>query len=303
MGGSAGPSTPEGICPATPGTPPSGQLSATLVQEVDLPDYDYHLFEGPAWLGDTLYFSDIKPSPWNSTIRAFVPATRTVTDFLVNAASNGLAVSGDGVLYSATAGKQEISRYTIDPPGQQTAVAGPFNSPNDLTIASDGTIYFSDPQQGELPAGNLPQFLHVVKGGVDAIFSEDIMDPNGVVLSPDEDILYVTGGGYTGYLKKVTLVDGLAGDIVDLATDLQVPDGVGKDCAGNIYVALHEMQQIGVFDPSGTEIATIALGAAANGQTANPTNLAFGGADRMTLFITAAYSLWEVPLSIAGYPN
>jgi gluconolactonase len=129
------------------------------------------------------------------------------------------------------------------------------------------------------------------------------MDPNGVVLSPDEDILYVTGGGYTGYLKKVTLVDGLAGDIVDLATDLQVPDGVGKDCAGNIYVALHEMQQIGVFDPSGTEIATIALGAAANGQTANPTNLAFGGADRMTLFITAAYSLWEVPLSIAGYPN
>jgi gluconolactonase len=76
-----------------------------------------------------------------------------------------------------------------------------------------------------------------------------------------------------------------------------------KDCAGNVYVALHEVQQVGVFDPTGNQIATISIGAAANGQGAKPTNVAFGGADRSTLFITASYSLWELPLSIAGYPN
>jgi gluconolactonase len=236
-------------------------------------------------------------------LRAFNPATRAVSDFLVDAASNGLAVSSDGVLHSATAGKKEISRYILEPAGQQTAVPGPFNSPNDIAIASDGTIYFSDPQQGEISAGNLPQLVHVVKGGVDAVFSEDITSPNGVILSPGEDVLYVSGGGYTGYLKRVTLAGGLAGDIVDLATDLQVPDGMGMDCAGNVYVAVHELQEVRVFDPSGGQIATISTGSASNGQAAKPTNVAFGGAERSTLFITAAYSLWELPLSIAGYPN
>jgi gluconolactonase len=226
-----------------------------------------------------------------------------VSDFLVDAASNGLAVSSDGVLYSATAGKKEISRYTIDPPAQETAVPGPFNSPNDIAVANDGTVYFSDPQQGEITAGNLPQFVHVVKDGVDAIFSEAITSPNGVLLSPDEDVLYVTGGGYTGYLKRVTLIDGLAGDISDLVTDLQVPDGLTKDCAGNVYVAMHELQQVHVYDPSGSLVATIALSSAANGQAAKPTNVAFGGTDQRTLFITASYSLWEISLPIAGYPN
>lgn len=290
------------VCPAAPGTAPSGMMAATLVQGVEPEDTNYHLFEGAAWLGDAVYFSDINPNPWNSTIRKYVPATGMVTNFVVDAASNGLAVSSDGVLFSATAGKKQITRYTSDG-GEEVAVPGPFNSPNDIAIAADGTIYFTDPQQGELAAGNLPQVVHVVKDGVDAVFSEEITGPNGVTLSPDDSILYVSGGGFTGFVKKVTLVDGLAGAIEDIATGLQVPDGMGIDCAGNLYVALHEPQQVAVYEPGGTQIATITVGNASNGQAGKPTNVAFGGADRKTLYITAAYSLWEVPLQIAGLPN
>jgi gluconolactonase len=93
-------------------------------------------------------------------------------------------------LYSATSGKQEISRYTLSPPGQQTAVSGPFNSPNDIAVADDGTIYFSDPQQEGIPAANQPQVVHVVKDGVDAVFSQDLQQPNGVTLSPEQDVLW-----------------------------------------------------------------------------------------------------------------
>jgi gluconolactonase len=305
-GGTGDPQPPEpsasDVCPASPGTAPSSDLQAVLVESVELPDFDFHLFEGPVWIGDALYFSDIKPSPWNSTLRRYEPAADMATDFLVGAASNGLAVDASGVLYSATAGKKEISRYDLAGKTQETAVPGPFNSPNDIAIAKDGTIYFSDPQQGEIAAGNLPQLVHVVKSGQDAIFSEEITAPNGVTLSPAEDILYVAGGGYTGFIKKVTLVDGLAGTIEDLATELQVPDGMTKDCAGNVYVAVHELQQVRVYSPTGELLSTISIGSAANGQGAKPTNVAFGGADGKTLFITATYSLWEIPLDIVGYP-
>lgn len=297
------PPAPVGACPANPGTAPSGETTATHVASVTQAenDYDFHLYEGPVWIDGALYFSDVKPSPWDSNIRRYVPGTDGTTDFLVAAGSNGLAVDANGVLHSATARKKEISKYDLGTKTPTTAVAGPFNSPNDIAIASDGTIYFSDQQQGELPAGGLPQVVHVVKDGQDAIFSEDIQPPNGVLLSPAEDILYVTVTG-NGVIKKATIMaDGTAGEVTDFATSLQTPDGMTKDCLGNIYVAEHNAQQVTVFTPGGEKIATIKTGTA-NNQNANPTNVAFGGADGKTLFITANYSLWQAEMPVAGYP-
>ena len=170
-------------------------------------------------------------------------------------------------------------------------------------LSCDGTIFFSDPQQGELPAGGAPQVVHVFRGGEDSIFvgEDQVSSPNGVLLSVDEKSLFVTGG--MSYIKRIEInPDGTAGEISDFVTNLNTPDGMTKDCLGNIYVAEHNAQLVRVVSPDGTSIATIPLGQA-NNQDARPTNVAFGGADRTTLFVTAAYSLWKVQLTVSGYPN
>lgn len=304
-GESSGPITetppPSGVCPPNPGTAPTGTLNATALDITRSDPNAFILFEGPAWVDGALYFSEVNPNPWDSDIRKYVPGASDAEVFLENAGTNGLAVDASGVLFSATARKKEISRYDLTAKTQTTAVSGMFNSPNDIAIASDGTIYFSDQQQGELPAGGQPQVVHIVKDGEDAVFHPDIQPPNGVLLSPEEDVLYVTVTG-NGVIKKVTLnADGTANVVSDFATGLQTPDGMTKDCLGNVYVAEHNAQQVTVFSPDGTEIAAIKTGMA-NNQSANPTNVAFGGADGKTLFITASYSVWQVELPVSGYP-
>ncbi len=297
------------ICPDAPGTAPAGAVSsAELVWEVDEMDYDFHLYEGPAWTNGILYFSDINPSGegadgsrgWNSNMYAFDPASGSATLFLEYAGTNGLAVAADGTLFSATPVSPEISRYSLNPAMQEQVFGGALNSPNDITVASDGSIYFSDPQQGELPAGGQPQVVHVLKDGVDAVFTDAIQSPNGVILSIDEDALYVTGGG--SFVSRVEIVDGQAGAIQEVIGNLSTPDGLTKDCLGNLYIAEHNAVQITVVSPAGDSIATIPLGSVRD-QDARPTNVAFGGADRRTLYVTAAYSLWKVELDVAGYPN
>jgi gluconolactonase len=273
-----------------------------LIAEIQPLDQEFHLFEGPLWLGDTLYFSDIAPNPWQSSLRTFVPATRAVTTLLAGSGSNGLALSADGTLHSATSGKGEISHYTLSPPGQETAVSGQFNSPNDIAIANDGTIYFSDPRSDEIPPGDQPEVVHVVQDGVTSVFSQELQAPNGVTLSPEQDVLYVSGGGEGGYLRKVTLMDGLAGPIEELKSGLEQPDGMVVDCAGNIYLAVHGGNRIDVMTSSGDALATINVQPTGEITDTRPTNVAFGGPERKTLYITAVYSVWEVPLDIVGYP-
>lgn len=293
--------SPSGVCPANPGTAPTGTLTATAIDITRSDPNAFILFEGPAWVDGALYFSEVNPNPWDSDIRKYVPGASDAEVFLENAGTNGLAVDASGVLFSATARKKEISRYDLAAKTQTTAVSGMFNSPNDIAIASDGTIYFSDQQQGELPAGGQPQVVHIVKDGQDAVFHPDIQPPNGVLLSPEEDVLYVTVTG-NGLIKKVTLnADGTANAVSDFATGLQTPDGMTKDCLGNVYVAEHNAQQVTVFSPDGAELAAIKTGMA-NNQSANPTNVAFGGADGKTLFITASYSVWQIELPVTGYP-
>src|SRR5690606_7923369 len=129
--------------------------------------------------------------------------------FLAGAGSNGLAVDAMGVMYSATARKQEISKYDLASKTQTTVVTGMINTPNDIAIASNGTIYFSDPIQDEvfkdLPNPERhPLRVHMAKDGVDALFEPDVGAPNGVLLSPDEDILYVVAKDEHS-VKKVTL--------------------------------------------------------------------------------------------------
>jgi gluconolactonase len=297
------------MCPAQPGTAPTGTLNATQVTVApSVPNNGFSMFEGPVWLDGALYFSEISPSPWDSDIRKYVPGAADAELFLAQAGTNGLAVDSSGVLFSATPRKREISKYDLATKAVTTVAMGALNSPNDIAIAQDGRIYFSDPLQGELSAGRPspepPMALHMWKDGVDTVLVDPntLQSPNGVTLSPADDVLYVTLSNGT-VIKEVKLMpDGTAGEIKDLVTDLTITDGMTKDCLGNIYVAEHgNNAQVSVYSPSGEKLAAIKTGMA-NNQQASPTNVAFGGADGKTLFITAIYSLWQIELPVAGYP-
>ncbi|WP_267876246.1 SMP-30/gluconolactonase/LRE family protein [Massilia violaceinigra] len=125
------------------------------------------------------------------------------------------------------------------------------------------------------------------------VVERGIANPNGVALSPAGDILYVNGGGEHGVLRAYPIVRGVPGKGRDLVKGLAVPDGMTVDCQGNIYVTEHTAQRLRVFSPAGKELATIKV-------DANITNAAFGGADRKTLFITGAGTLWHIQLGLTG---
>jgi gluconolactonase len=78
-------------------------------------------------------------------------------------------------------------------------------------------------------------------------------------------------------------------------TGLSIPDGMAVDCKGNIYVTEHIARKLRVYDPQGQEIAQAST-------DANLTNVAFGGAEGKTLFLTGAGALWKIDLAITGTP-
>jgi gluconolactonase len=187
----------------------------------------------------------------------------------------------------------------------------PFNSPNDVVVRSDGTIYFSDPSWqngGRASVGILAIYVVSPAGQVTQVttpFSQiNPGGPNGVALSLDEQSLYVTGNGAPGSQIKVfpVALDGNLGTPTDFppAAPLTVAsDGMTLDCAGNLYVALPDV--IVVYSPTGAELGRIM--AAGN---AGPTNAAFGGPTGTTLYITALgqgiAQLSFVELNVPGLP-
>jgi gluconolactonase len=124
------------------------------------------------------------------------------------------------------------------------------------------------------------------------------MMPNGVTLSPDEMTLYVDGSG--GFKKFAVMADGSLGPASDFAS-VFTGDGMAADCAGNLYVA-GGSPSITVYSPAGMSLGTIQLD---NGGTT--TNVAFGGADHKTIYITAQGNdgqrgVFSIASGIAGLP-
>ncbi|MBD9370717.1 SMP-30/gluconolactonase/LRE family protein [Xanthomonas sp. XNM01] len=288
-----------GQCPAGAATAPQGELKATRIASANAEAGTPRLYEGPVWTDGNLYFSDFALSEgFPSRIRRLGADGRLQT-VIEPSGSNGLALASDGSLVAATHDFKELSRYDLVD-GARMRIVGeyrgkPFNSPNDLAIATDGTIWFTDPdfQRSAAPGGQDRTRVYRVgtDGSVDVV-DETIANPNGIALSPDGATLYVAGGGEEGVLRAYPIVDGKAGAGRDLAR-VQVPDGMAIDCLGNIYATEHSRQRVRVFDPQGTELATIAV-------DANVTNATFGGADNRTLFLTGAGAVWSIDLGVAG---
>ncbi len=300
------------VCPAaieaTP-APVNGQITATVIPgteptALDPKDTEFHLYEGAVWLGDGLYFSDFKTTEgFPSRIMRYVPGQPLVVA-LPDSGTNGLGLDAKGEhLVGARHKSKSVVQFSPDLSSLRDVVGQyqgkPFNSPNDLVFRSDGNLYFTDPdfQAGANKDQPTTNVYRVAPDGAVSVVDDTIKNPNGISISPDETALFVAGNLEAGFLKRYPLAeDGSVGEGTVVLPDVNVPDGMAFDCAGNLYVTEHSNRRIRVVAPDGKETGEIV------GMQHNVTNVAFGGADRKTLFITTTGALYQVQLSVAGLP-
>jgi sugar lactone lactonase YvrE len=258
----------------------------------------FEFLEGPLWRPEegVLLFTDI---PRNTIHRLHadgsVDAFRNPSD---NA--NGLAALPDGRLLAAEHGARRVSVTSNEGVVTEyvTRFEGDrFNSPNDIAVRSDGTIYFSDPTYGltgEAELGFAGVFRATPGREVFEEWSNGRTDarPNGLALSPDERRLYVA---YTDEaLVRVFDVDeedGHTSNMDVFADDTPNADGMAIDEHGNLFVST--ARGIMVFAPDGSDWGTIDV-------DGTPSNCGFGGDDMQTLYITAGDTLYATHLTVRG---
>jgi gluconolactonase len=283
---------------ASCGAPPSGELKAERVAVAASRD-EPGLYEGPVWIGDALYFSDFSFSKgFPSRVRKLA-ANGTVSTIIEDSGSNGLALDTGGNLIAASHKDKALVRH--DKQGKRVLLAvsfkgNVFNSPNDIAIARDDTIYFTDPgwQKAAAPGGQpVTGIYRVGTDGEVALVDGSRPNPNGIALSPAGDVLYVNASD--GLLVAYPIVKGVPQAGRTLVSDLEGPDGMTLDCHGNLYVTEHGAKRVRVFSPQGKQLAIIRV-------DANVTNAAFGGKDGKTLYMTGAGALWRLPLAVSGMP-
>jgi gluconolactonase len=269
--------------------------------------------EGPVWLGDALYVSEMSFEAYdqqNSNVKKSrvlkVTSSGQASVHIADSGSNGLATDGTD-LFAAVHKDGTVTRFA-QPGNAATVISGMFmnaryNSPNDLTIHSNGTIYFTDPNF-QAP-NSLPQaqtrVYRIPPGGEpeplpNAQSPDQFGNPNGITLSLAEDFLYVAA--QTGRRYPV-MADGTLGAGADFPATTG-GDGMVIDCAGNLYVTKSNTANVTIYDPSGTQIGQITVS-----DIQAVTNVAFGGADHKTLYITGLGNnkgLFSATASIPGRP-
>ncbi|MBI2942517.1 MAG: SMP-30/gluconolactonase/LRE family protein [Chloroflexi bacterium] len=268
--------------------------------------------EGPLWRGDHLLFSDIpnsrivrwQPLPEGPQVRTFrVPSNL----------SNGLTLDLDGRLLSCEGALRRLTRTEID--GRITVLAERFegkrvNSPNDVVVSTRGVVYFSDPFWANIfvnPYGRRVQpedqelaFSGVFRVDPDGslhVVADDFERPNGLAFSPDESVLYVDDTRRFHIRAFDVRADGsLANSRIFAeirADEAGVPDGMKVDREGNVYCT--GPGGVWVIAPSGEILGRIR-------PPEVPANVAWGGADWSTLYITARTSLYRIPVNVPGIP-
>lgn len=276
--------------------------------------------EGPVWVedGGYLLFSDIPPNSiyrWSEAdgVTLFMRPSGydgSRTD-IPEPGSNGLALDLDGSLLLAEHGNRRIARLdSLDEPNAgKTTIAdrhdgARFNSPNDLVVASNGDIYFTDPPYGlagqvDDPEKDLPfQGVYLIRSGThEVVLLAKQTRPNGIGLSPDGRTLYVANSDFESpYVYAYSVEDDGtlgsrriffdAGALV-AAGARGLPDGMAVDSAGNLWAT--GPGGVLVLDPTGRHLGTIRTGQA----TANCTF----DEDESTLYITADGVLARLKLS------
>jgi gluconolactonase len=223
--------------------------------------------------------------------------------------SNGMALDQKGRLTVCEPGNRRVTRTEQD--GSITVIADQYdgkklNSPNDLVYRkSDGALYFTDPPHGlpgedASPDKQLPfNGIYRLASGHLRLVAQDMTRPNGIAFSPDERYLYVSNADPLqkiwmryevqddGSLSKSTL-------FLDLNQEGgQPPDGIKVDEHGNLY--LTGPGGLWIVAPTGEVLGVVRT-------RQEPSNVAWGGEDRRTLFLTAPNEVYRIKMNVRGAP-
>ncbi len=266
--------------------------------------------EGPVWFGDsrTLLWSDIP----NNRILRWNEEDGTVGVFRKPSAhANGNTRDRQGRLVTCEHGGRRVTRTEID--GEVTVLMDRFdgrrlNSPNDIVVKSDGSIWFTDPTfgivgyyQGEKAEPELPERVYRLDPatGEVQVMIEGIDGPNGLAFSPDESRLYLVESRGHRKILAYDLLDGGArlgpGRMVIDASDA-TPDGFRCDVEGNLWCGWgmsEALDGVRVFNPDGRAIGHIHL-------PERCANLCFGGRWRNRLFMASCSSVYAVYVNTQG---
>jgi gluconolactonase len=257
--------------------------------QIERIDGDFVFLEGPVWYDGSILFSDIpanKVYRWDKAggLRIFYEPSGN---------SNGLMIDHNGYLILAQHGKRQIA--VLDDTGEEFGLISTFknkrfNSPNDLTLRSDGSIYFTDPPYGiskeQEELGFSGVYLWTVHDDL-FLLEKGLKRPNGIALSPDESTLYVTETPS----KSIYAWD-VDEDKVTNKRLLAVMDGTGGGADGmkvdeNGFLYVTGPGGVWIFSPAGEKIRLIEI----PGQV---TNCAFGGKNGDELYVTTAEALFRI---------
>ncbi len=262
--------------------------------------------EGPVWHADGkfLLFSDIPANQMKKWT-----AEEGITNFRVpSGKSNGLTYDKQGRLVTCEHANRRVSR--TEPDGTVVTIASHYegkrlNSPNDVIVKSDGSIYFSDPPygltadygvEGEQDLDFQGVYRLSSDGQTLTLLVDDFDRPNGLCFSPDESILYIDDTERLHVRAFDVQPDGTIANgriFAEEEGDDGVPDGMKIDTHGNVY--LTGPGGIWIFDPSGEHLGVLQTPERA-------ANLGWGGDDWSTLFITASTSIYSIQCKVSGIP-
>lgn len=276
-----------------------GQIPSAPNAELKLAAEGYKFTEGPATDSrGNVYFTD-QP---NDRILKWSVDTQKVETFLQPAGrSNGLYFDREGKLIACADEKSELWR--IDPETKKvTIILNQFdqkklNGPNDVWVDPEGGLYFTDPfykreywQDREKPEQEKQRVYFLPKGAITPVIADEtLVQPNGIIGSPDGKMLFVAD---IGAKKTYQYQIGKSGKLTDRKLFCEMgSDGMTRDSAGNLYLT---GKGVTVFDKDGKKLGEIPV---PESWTANVT---FGGADRKTLFITAMDSLYTLEMETQG---
>jgi gluconolactonase len=269
----------------------------------------FRFSEGPIWnpREQCLYFSDMP----NDIRRRWRSRDGVVEMRNPSNKCNGMSYDSAGNLYVCEHVTSSLIMET--PAGTREVLATHWqgkrlNSPNDVVVRSDGTIYFTDPTYGRMPVFGLERPQELDFQGVYRVARDrglhceanDFSQPNGLCLSPDEKTLYVNDTTRAHIRSFDVEADGslsrsrtFAQRIGSGDYDEGVVDGMKCDEHGNVYVT--GPRGIWVFNPRGTHLGVIRMPEIAG-------NLNWGGPDWRDLYCCCSTSIYRVRMKVAGSP-